>query len=147
MATAGSPETTSTSTAAVALAPHDSPEGAGAADTTIRVLKALSSEEYDKYHVMDHVLKNLVTPIPDDTGAPGVVGLGHAPLEIIIETIAEVHRADPDLNLSEDGSPGGGQPLDPDDYQLILGVVRDFMLYKTRGLEQIYSIVQRRRRR
>ena len=26
--------------AAVALAPHDSPEGAGAADTTIRVLKA-----------------------------------------------------------------------------------------------------------
>ncbi len=128
--------------AAVAMSPHDSPGGAGAADTTIRVLKALSSDEYDKYHVMDHVLRNLVTPIPDDTGA-----LGHAPLEIIIETIAEVNRADPDLGVSEDGGPGGGQPLDPDDYQLILGVVRDFMLDKTRGLEQIYSIVQRRRRR
>jgi hypothetical protein len=119
--------------AAVAMSPHDDPDGAGAADTTIRVLKALSSEEYDKYHVMDHVLRNLVTPIPDENGA-----IGHAPLEVIIETIAEVHRADPDL---------AGEPLDPTDYAFILSTVRDFMLDKTRGLEQIYSIVQRRRRR
>jgi hypothetical protein len=102
-------------------------------DTTIRMLKALSSEEYDRYHVLDHVLPNLVTPLVDDSGAPA-----HAPLEIIMETIAEVHRADPDLV---------GEPLDPADYGYILGVTRDFMLDKTRGLEQIYSIVQRRRRR
>ncbi len=119
--------------AAVALKPENDPEGAGAADRTIRILKALSSEEYDRYHVLDHVLKNIVTPIPDENGNPGT-----APIEIIIDTIAEVHRADPDF---------ADQPLDPTDYGYILGVVRDFMLDRTRGLEQIYSIVQRRRRK
>jgi hypothetical protein len=119
--------------AAVALKPEDDPEGAGAADRTIRILKALSSEEFDRYHVLDHVLRNIVTPIADENGNPGL-----APIEIILETITEVHRADPDF---------AGQPLDPTDYGYILGVTRDFMLDKTRGLEQIYSIVQRRRRK
>ncbi len=118
--------------AAVALSPHDAPDGAGAADTTIRILTALTDEEYDKYHVLDHVLRNVVTPIPAEDGSPGL-----SPLEVILETITEVNRADPDY---------AGEPLDPSDYGLILGVVRDFMLDKTRGLEQIYTIVQRRKR-
>lgn len=104
----------------------------GAADTTIAVLKALSGPDYDRYHVMDHVLRNLVTPIPDAQGNPGL-----SPLETIVETIAEVNRVDPTDPQS---------PLDPSDYGAIMKVMRDFMLSDTRGLEQIYTIVRKRRR-
>jgi hypothetical protein len=104
----------------------------GCADTTIRLLKALSGEEYDRYHVMDHVLRNLVTPMPDDNGSPGL-----SPIELYMEVIAEVHRADPTEPLA---------PLDPSDYGYIMNVMHDFMSSETRGLEQIYAIVKRRKR-
>ncbi len=114
--------------AAVALEPDK-----GAADTTIKVLKALSGNQYDRYQVMDHVLKNLVTPMTDENGEPGL-----SPIELYMEVISEVHRADP-----TDPS----APLDPSDYQYIMKVMRDFMLSDTRGMEQIYAIVNRRKRK
>jgi len=113
--------------ASVAMEPEK-----GCADTTIKFLKALSGDEYDRYHVMDHVLQNLVTPMPDENGAPG-----SSPIEIYMDVIAEVHRADPTDPAA---------PLDPTDYQYIMTVMRDFMTSETRGLEQIYAIVKRRKR-
>jgi hypothetical protein len=55
-----------------------------------------------------------------------------------MEVISEVHRADPTDPRS---------PLDPSDYQYIMKVMRDFMLSDTRGMEQIYAIVNRRKRK
>ncbi len=104
----------------------------GCADTSIKFLKALSGDEYDRYHVMDHVLRNLVTPMPDDNGNPGL-----SPIELYMEVIAEVHRADPTDPFA---------PLDPTDYGYIMNVMHDFMSSETRGLEQIYAIVKRRKR-
>jgi hypothetical protein len=113
--------------ASVALEPDK-----GAADTTIKALKALSSDEYDRYHVLDRVLANLVTPIVDAQGNQGL-----SPMEVYMDVIAEVNRADP-----TDPS----APLDPTDYAYIMSVMRDFMLSETRGMEQIYEIVRRRKR-
>jgi hypothetical protein len=108
------------------------PEGAGAADTSIRVLQALTSDEFDRYHVLSPVLANLVTPMQGEDGAPGL-----SPLEVYIDVIAEVNRLDPSR---------ADAPLAEDDYAAVLGVVRDFLVSDTRGLEQIYAIVEKRKR-
>jgi hypothetical protein len=108
----------------------DDPEGAGAGDTMVKVLKALTGDEYDKYHILDHVLPALVTPMDGDGGD------GPAPIEVFMDTIAEVNQIDA----------AGGAPLVADDYKAIMGTVHDFMSSKTRGLEQFYFIVQNRPR-
>ena len=113
--------------ASVALEPEF-----GAADTTLNVLKALSGPTFDRYHVLDHVLANLVTPIVRDDGEVLL-----SPLETFVDVIAEVHRIDPTDPTA---------PLDPADYGAIMKVLEDFMLSDTRGLEQVYTIVKRRRR-
>ncbi len=118
--------------ASVAMKLHDDPDGPGCADTTIRVLKALSSDEYDRYHALDPMLRNLVTPMVDENGEPGL-----SPIEVIMDVAAEVHREDAAF---------GEAPLSPDDYGYIFGVVRDFFIDDTRGLEQLYSIVKRRKK-
>lgn len=102
----------------------DDPEGPGAGDTTAKVLKALTGDDYDKYHVLDHVLPALVTPMDG--------GQGLSPIEIFMDTVAEVNRIDA----------ASGDPLVEDDYKAVMGTVRDFMASKTRGLEQFYYIVQ-----
>lgn len=117
--------------AAVAAKPDGDPDGAGCADRTLRVLKALTDDEYDVHHVMDVILKNLATPI-DDGGAESL-----SPLEVIMDVIADVNRIDP-------SDPG---PLRPADYENILGTVRDFLIDDTRGLEQFYAIVNKRQRK
>ena len=116
--------------AAVAAKPEDDSEP-GCADRSIRVLKALTDDHYDQYHVMDHILANLVTPIDDGAG-PTL-----SPVEIIMDSIADIHRADP----------SNGEPLDPADYALIMGTVRDFMTDENRGLEQFYAIINNRQRK
>jgi hypothetical protein len=80
--------------------------------------------------VMDYVLKNLVTPIDD--GGPAAL----SPLEIIIDSIADIHRLDPSVT----------DPLSPDDYGAIMGTVNDFLTNKQRGLEQFYAIINNRQR-
>jgi hypothetical protein len=92
-------------------------------------LKALTSDEYDKYHVMDHVLPNLVTPMNG--------GKGLTPLEIIMDTVSEVDRIDSSMPTA---------PLLPPDYETVFRATRDFLTSDTRGLEQIYTIVQKRPR-
>src|SRR5262249_41534260 len=50
--------------AATAANPDADQSGAGAADTALNLLKALSNDEYDRYHVLDTILPGLVTPVP-----------------------------------------------------------------------------------
>lgn len=114
---------------ASAMSPESDAEGPGAADTTIKVLKALTGDEYDRYHVLDHVLPKMVTPMDD--------GSNLSPVEIFMDVIADVNRIDA-------SSP---DPLQADDYQTIMTTVRDFLVDDTRGLEQFYHIVQNRPRK
>lgn len=112
--------------AASGAAPDADPNGAGAGSITIKVLKALTDDELDRYHVMDHVLPNLVTPIDD--------GSNLSPIEIFMDVIADVNRID----AASEG------PMASDDYQGVMSTMESFMVDKTRGLEQLYTIIQRR---
>jgi hypothetical protein len=116
--------------ASVALKPVDGAV-AGCAERAIRLLDALTDDAYDEYHVLDHVLRNLVTPMGDASGAPQL-----SPLEVMMDVIADVHRLDASST----------EPLSEEDYAAIMGTVRDFLVDETRGLEQIYTIVRRRKR-
>lgn len=110
---------------ATAASPDADPNGPGAADTTIRVTKALVGSDYDRYHILDVVLPNLVTPIDDASPSP---------IEIFLDVISDVDRVD----ASSD------DPLGQDDYGTIMTTVRDFMTDDTRGLEQLYAVMKNR---
>jgi len=115
--------------AAPGARPEDEAGNKGALPAALQLLKALNGEEYDTYHVMDHVLPNLVTPMNG--------GNGPSPLEVIMDAVAEVSRID---------SAAAEGPLSPPDYETIFRSARDFLTSETRGLEQIYTIVQKRPR-
>lgn len=112
-----------------AAEPENADGTKGTLPATLQLLKALTTDEYDKYHVMDHVLPNLVEPMNG--------GKGPAPLEVIMDTVAEVSRIDATVPTA---------PLLPADYETIFRATRDFLTSDTRGLEQIYTIVQKRPR-
>jgi hypothetical protein len=112
-----------------AAEPENAAGAKGTLPATLQFLKALTSDEYDKYHVMDHVLPNLVTPMNG--------GNGPTPLEIIMDTVSEVNRIDASTPTA---------PQLPVDYEAIFRTTRDFLTSETRGLEQIYTIVQKRPR-
>jgi hypothetical protein len=95
---------------------------------SMAVLKAMSDDRYDPHHVLDHVFPALVTPMDG--------GQGLAPIEVILDAIAEVNRTDA----------GDPAPLAPADYTYVFGTVRDFLIDETRGLEQLYTIVRNRPR-
>jgi hypothetical protein len=112
--------------ASVGAAPDADPAGPGTGTLTIKVLKALTDDKYDQYHVMDHVLPNLVTPID---------GTNLAPIEIFMDVISDVNRID---------SAQSAAPMADDDYQAVMSTMTSFMTDKTRGLEQLYTIIQKR---
>ncbi len=118
--------------AAPGARPEDETGKKGALPAALSLLKALNSDEYDRYHVMDHVLPNLVTPMAPVNGVARP-----SPLEVVMDTVAEVSRID---------AATGKDPLAPTDYETIFSSARDFLTSETRGLEQIYTIVQKRPR-
>jgi hypothetical protein len=100
----------------------------GCADTTIKLMEALTDDRFDPYHVLDFVLPRLVTPMDD--------GKDVSPLEVFIDTIAEVTRLDAD----------DASPLEARDYRAIMGTLHDFFFDERRGMEQFYYLVQQRPR-
>jgi hypothetical protein len=114
--------------ASTVASPEADPAGTGAVAAAVRVLKAVTDDRYDRYHVLDHVLPALVTPMD--------AGQGAAPIEVFLDVIAEVNRIDADRP----------EPLTPADYERVFGTVRDFLTDETRGLEQFYTIVKNRPR-
>lgn len=110
----------------VAANPRGDDGGPGCADRTIQVLKAMSEDTYDRYHVLDYVLPALVTPLNG--------GAGVTPLEVIVDAIADIHRVDAALAI----------PLDADDYRYVMKTVREFFISEERGFRQLYYIVRNR---
>jgi hypothetical protein len=108
------------------VSPSADPAGPGAATLGVDVLKALTSDTYDRYHVINQVLPNLVTPIDN--------GMNLSPIEIFMDVIADVNRID----SSNSGA------LAPDDYEAITGTMKSFMTDDTRGMQQLYTIIQKR---
>lgn len=87
----------------------------------------ICAREVDPNAILSAVLGNLVTPIKDSQGR-----LAQAPLEVIMDVIADVNRADPAQT----------DKLRAPDYQSIAGQVSSFMLDKQSGLEQFYEVVR-----
>lgn len=107
-------------------APGADPAGPGALHMLIELLNTVTDDEYDPYHLLDQVLPNVVTPMDD--------GAGLSPLEVLLDVIADVNRIDA----------SSVDPMSQDDYQGVMATARSFMLDETRGLEQLYTIIQER---
>lgn len=109
----------------------------GAADRIVTLLRTLVNETgpdgnpqpnpYDPYRCFPRILANAVSPIDpsDPTSA--------SPIEVLLDTIAEVNRID--------ASAAAYEPLSASDYQAVFATMRDFMTDSSRGLEQVYRIV------
>ena len=84
--------------------------------------------ERDPNQILTQVLTRLLTPMKDKSGRNT-----QAPLEVIMDVIADVNRVDPART----------DKLDAPDYKNVSHEVNDFLLNKERGLEQFYEIVRR----
>jgi hypothetical protein len=132
--------------AAAFAPPPDNPQGPSVIDATTALLTRLAghafdgggneicSKEIDPNNVLDLALAHLVTPMP--TGADASAGAGSpgiTPLEIIVDTVADVNRASPS---------DGIDPLQPADYANISNELGEFLTDPERGIEQFYAIVR-----
>ncbi len=86
------------------------------------------AREIDPNQVITFVLGKLVTPLPNGPQK------GKSPLEVVIDTIAEINRLDPTRPAEEKLANG--------DYRNISENVSDFLLNKERGLEQFYEVIR-----
>jgi len=111
---------------------------AAVADIALQLLQVLVTEpdeqvdpghetEFDRYHVVEHLLANMVKPIDESQPSKSV-------LEVFADTIADVQRID-----SADTG-----PLSADDYGQISRSVSDLLTDPSRGMEQFYTIVRSR---
>ncbi len=134
--------------AAAFAPPTGRPDGRNVIDASTALLSRLAghaldpngteicSKEVDPNNVLDVALANLVTPMPSGTaaGSDGAAGPpGETPLEVIVDTIADVNRASPS-NTTD--------PLQSADYGNISNEVSGFLTDPERGLEQFYAIVR-----
>ncbi|WP_394826843.1 hypothetical protein [Pendulispora albinea] len=83
--------------------------------------------ELDPNQVLTIALQNIVKPMPATGGTTP-----QSPLEIIIDTIADVNRVNPD----------DASKLQAPDYGTMTQNVSEFLSDKERGLEQFYEIVR-----
>ncbi|MEO7097100.1 MAG: hypothetical protein ABI175_27820, partial [Polyangiales bacterium] len=115
-----------------ALAAGAAPDGATkrTMDLIERIRGIETSDEWVAAHdgrrPLEKIMANAVTPM----------GKGQAsPIEIIIDCVTDVNRADP---TSTDA-------FTADDYGAVSKAIDDFLVDKTRGLEQFYAIVKQRK--
>jgi len=131
-----------------AFVPPEAPPGSRAlVDSTTALLTRIAgratdasgmeicANELDPNDVVSVALAHLVTPMPLANCTPSSIDpcTGDTPLEVIVDTIADVNRA-PDSTSS--------QILRPADYANISNELDEFLLDPTRGLEQFYAIVR-----
>jgi hypothetical protein len=106
----------------------------GATKRSLDLIERVRSIEGDKQWLEDHggrrviprIMANAVTPM-----GPG----RQAPIEVLMDCISDLHRADPNAN---------GDAFAPDDYGSVAHNIQDFLVDPTRGLEQFYAIVKKR---
>jgi hypothetical protein len=87
----------------------------------------ICANELDPDAVLNVALAHLVTPMTGSNGQPT-----ETPLEVIIDTIADVNRA----------APGAMTKLQGTDYANMANELSEFLLDDQRGLEQFYQIVR-----
>ncbi|MCU0690532.1 MAG: hypothetical protein MUF54_03950, partial [Polyangiaceae bacterium] len=108
----------------------------GAADISLQLLNVLSRDPdasvpvddtlmFDRYHVLDHILPNLVKPI--DKSMPPETAI-----EVLIDVAADVHRHDS----------AEQEPLTAEDYRVIASSLNEFLTDERRGMEQLYTVVR-----
>ncbi len=132
--------------AAAFAPPPDNPKGPSLIDATTSLLTRLAghavdahgneicAKEVDPNSVLDVAFARLVTPMPSGTdtstseSSPGVT-----PLEVIVDTVADVNRATPSDKAD---------PLAPPDYANIANELSGFLTDPERGIEQFYAIVR-----
>ncbi len=90
--------------------------------------REICSREVDPNQILSKVLANAVTPIADADFK------GQAPIEVVLDVIADVNRRDP-------REPYEGT-LAREDYTNVSDEVWDFLVNKERGLEQFYEVVR-----
>ena len=111
---------------------------AAVADIALQLLQVLVTEpdeqldpthetEFDRYHVAEQLLANLVKPIDETQPSKSV-------LEVFADALSDVQRVD-----SADSG-----PLSADDYGQISRSVSDLLTDPSRGMEQFYTIVRSR---
>jgi hypothetical protein len=115
-----------------ALAAGAAPDGATkrTMDLIERIRAIETSDEWKAAHdgrrPLEKIMANAVTPM----------GKGQAsPIEIIIDCVTDVNRAD----ATSTGA------FTADDYAAVSKAIDDFLVDKTRGLEQFYAIVKQRK--
>ncbi len=86
--------------------------------------------ELDPNQVLTVALGNVVTPM---TSGPQK---GRAPLEVIVDVIADVNRVAPELAPTN-------PKLDANDYTNIATNVNDFLIDPEHGLEQFYEVIRK----
>ncbi len=99
--------------------------------------KEICRREIDPNQVLAVALGNLVTPITNAASGDsksGTFSNGQTPLEVIIDVIADVNRADP--TQAYEGSLVRG------DYSTVSDNVYDFLMNRERGLEQFYEVIR-----
>ena len=82
--------------------------------------------------MLDLALAHLVTPMPTG-GDASASSPGITPLEVIVDTVADVNRASPSDTAD---------PLRPPDYASISNELYGFLTDPERGIEQFYAIVR-----
>jgi hypothetical protein len=111
------------------------PDGATkrALDLMDRVRKVETDPSFSQFaashggrRVLPRIMANAVTPM--GTGQP-------TPLEVIMDCVADLHRADP--TATQPSFVSG-------DYGSVAWNVEDFLIDPTRGLEQFYAIIKKR---
>lgn len=104
----------------------------GIAPATVTLMQTLlddtggAQKTIDRYHVLDHILRNLVKPMGDGK---------RSPLEVLIDTTTDVHRYD----STSDGN------LSADDWSKVSRGVESFLADDYRGMHQFYTIVRGRK--
>ncbi len=88
----------------------------------------ICSREIDPNQVLNIALKNMVTPLPSEPGAPP----RKTPIEVVLDVITDVNRVAPDQTSK----------LVAPDYANIASNVQSFLVDKQSGLEQFYAIVR-----
>ena len=131
--------------AAAFAPPPDTPQGPSLVDATLSLLTRLAghavdngveicAREVDPNEVLDLALAHLVTPMPTGGDASAGPPPGVTPLEVIVDTVADVNRASPSNTSTV---------LQPPDYSNISTELDGFLTDPDRGIEQFYAIVRK----
>jgi hypothetical protein len=94
----------------------------------LRELERVHAAPDGKQSTITQLLRALATPHGPH---------GESPLEIILEVISEVNRAQP--------GKADGTPLDAQDIRAVLGEASQFLSSERHGLERLYDIIQSRK--